>query len=90
MFHGLRLEQQYQAGEVRHPLSPPPPPMWPILQLTDEVLSLLFCRPAPCPGRNGADQWPLDQILQTVLDIYQKTIKSNRLWVKDCIHGQYI
>lgn len=88
MFYSLRLEQLYRAGEVQNPLSPPPPPVWPPLQLTEEALSLLFCRPGPCPGKN-ADQLPQAQILQTELDIQQKIIKSYRLWVKDFIHEEY-
>lgn len=80
MFHSLRLDKLYLAEEVQYPLSPPP--MWPTLQLTEEALSLLFCRLGPCPGRNAAEQWPVAQILKTKLDIQQKTIKSNRLWVK--------
>lgn len=88
MSYSLRLEQLYRAGEVQYPLSLPPP-MWPTLQLTEEALSLSFCRPGPCPGRNAADQWPLAQILQTELDVQKKIIKSNRLWVKDFIHEEY-
>lgn len=80
MFHSLRLDKLYLAEEVQYPLSPPP--MWPTLQLTEEALSLLFCRLGPCPGRNAAEQWPVAQILKTKLDIQQKIIKSNRLWVK--------
>lgn len=63
MFHSLSLGLLCLAGEVQYLLSPPP--VWPTLQLTEEALSRLFCRPGPCPGRDVADQWPVAQILKT-------------------------
>lgn len=83
MFSDLGLKQLYRVGEVQYQLSPPL--VWPALQLTEEGLSLLFCRLRQCPGRNVADQglWPVAQILSTTLGIQHKIIERNRLKVKD-------